>query len=220
MYASSETSARRRFMRPAGIEFPIRRARVRPGGAPVVTNACAVCSHPRLASIEALIAAGTRPLNAVARDFDVSYDSLKRHVRNNHAWKAGRGEAPSPPGTPSGAVELDPVEELKAQLARLNAVPTAGLTAHQLISLSDAQRKATESLRRAMPPPPPPPSDAPGLAEYIDGVDRVLLAYGPAAIRAHLDLQRTLRGMGPVQATDEQLSTYMAAVVAAQEEEG
>ncbi len=45
---------------------------------------CAICTHPQRRAIDSLIGLGIHSTKSIAREFAVSYDSMKRHVRNDH----------------------------------------------------------------------------------------------------------------------------------------
>jgi hypothetical protein len=149
-------------------------------------NACTVCQHPQSAAIDALIGTGVRSLRSLAVDFGLGVKAVQRHAAH-HAARPGLARQPraagaaaeragqalpalgETAGAASSSEPLDPIGELKAQLAALNVMHQTAMSTPQRLGLMDAKRRTAEALGRALPPPSGrvEVNDVDGLPEFI-----------------------------------------------------
>lgn len=72
-------------------------------------NECKVCTHRNVSQIENTVATGKRSVLSISRQFNVSYDSLRRHIANDHRALGKSGVAPlAEPARGSGGVRPKP----------------------------------------------------------------------------------------------------------------
>jgi len=71
-------------------------------------NTCSVCQHPLVAEIDALLASGVRSQNAIARQFGIQPQTLRRHIKRRVAAVSAAGGPLS--GTASAMSPLETFE--------------------------------------------------------------------------------------------------------------
>jgi hypothetical protein len=133
-------------------------------------NRCGVCADARAEAVNAVIASG-RPLRRVADDFALSYDALKRHVRNGHVAPASGG-SPLPSPTPRGN---DSLANLRADLAIVNAMDPTSMSPSAAMALMAERRRLNEVISRLDPPIIESP-ESPTIAEFL----RIAMELGSA----------------------------------------
>lgn len=150
---------------------------------------CSVCDDARRGSIDAMLVSRARPMRAVARDFGVSYDSLKRHRRNGHVVGSALQYAGSSPVASSGT----PEEQIRAIVASLNAIDVTKLSPNAQIALFSERRRAAESLAKVSGPSAPTTVRLQDIEGYADLEAEMFEALEKHPL-ARQDLARVLRG--------------------------
>lgn len=170
-----------------------------PGDAAMTTR-CAVCLHPAVGAIDALVLAGSRSMSAIARDFGLHEKSMQRHARSHVAPRRARtsqdarddhGRRSTRPADAEAAT-VDPAAALRSQLAALDDMDANDLSPSARISLFEERRRTLEALARVEPVPPSSVVDfrqVDGLAPLLADMMLALEPY-PDARLALLDVVR------------------------------
>lgn len=181
---------------------------------PTPGSRCQACNHTQASAIDDLLRARSRSFSAIGRSFGLAQKVISRHAQAHVAGLGPRQprtattatgtteQAHSRPGNDPTAT-VDPGDELRAQLAELQAMETDELTPTARLNLMDSRRRTAEALSKLSPivPSVVTVSQVDGLGEIFANIYGALQAF-PEARAALRDAYRA-GGIIPLKENDQ-----------------
>jgi hypothetical protein len=163
-----------------------------------VALTCSVCLHPdhETADAQLRVKASYR---SVAKRYGLSRDAVRRHVISGHVPPEPVEESTT---TPDPTGPYNPIDALRADLALVNGMDPATMSATAAMALFAERRRLNVELARLDPPVVSPP-ETPTVAKFLEVVTAAVEEH-PEIGRRIVSAWREYKGMAPTPERDDE----------------